>query len=150
MKINNDTYIDVISNDTGEILQSGDLDQFINPTDIVIDNEIEAIMEDPVNIGKSLLSDLDKHYIGYSYGPKISIICLYLAVCCCIDKTDICKSLISSLANVCYITLDYPHNDIKYEQPEEVRYLLKEIVKRMIDEHRDLFEYIARRVLASY
>lgn len=109
------------------------------PKETHSDTEIEAIMKDPTGVGKTLLSDLDKHRMGYSYGPGISHICFYMALCCVINKTETCKPLLDSLAKACYISVDnYASLEVKYEKPKEIKYILKEIVKRMIDEYGGL------------
>lgn len=124
MTIDHKAVILFFSGHTGEILQAGMLDHYIAPDETHSDTEIEAIMKDPTGVGKTLLSDLDKHRMGYSYGPGISHICFYMALCCVINKTETCKPLLDSLAKACYISVDnYASLEVKYEKPKEIKYI---------------------------
>ena len=128
---------------TGELLQAGMLDRYIAPDETALETPwertVESIMIDPDKFGESLMYDLASNYKEHSYASfKISYICLYIAVCCFMGKTEICKPLIDNLVNACWVEIDgkcYYDNDVKK--------ILKEIVKRMIDKYHDLFEDIA-------
>lgn len=144
MKTDSQNVFLFINRHTGEILQAGTLDQYITfnkaALETPLEKTIESIMIDPDKFGKSLMYDLASDYKEHPYAPlKISYICLYIAVCCCIGKTDLCKLLLSSLVNACHVSI----YDFRIQN---VKYILKEIVTGMLDKHGDLFREIAESI----
>lgn len=102
---------------------------------------MEAVMTDPVetgNIIKDILSSA-RTSIHFNLGVIISKTCLYLAVCCYIDKTKLCKSIINTIVDTYDISIDNP------KDPADIKDILKEIVKTIIDQHSDTFEAMARK-----
>lgn len=144
MTLDRKTAILFYNDHTGEILQAGTLDQYIAPDAIILRNPwrstIKSIMLDPDKFGKSLMYDIASDYKEHSYAVKISYICLYIAVCCFMNKTEICKSLIDNLVNAYWVAIDG-----KWYFANDVKYILKEIVTGMLDKHSDTFEAMARK-----
>ena len=143
MTIDHKAVILFFSGHTGKNLQAGMLDHYIAPDETALETPwertVESIMIDPDKFGKSLMYDLASDYKEHSNAPlKISYICLYIAVCCFMGKTEICKSLIDNLVNACCVKIDG-----KWYYDNDVKKILKEIVTGMIDKYCDLFEDIA-------
>lgn len=143
MKTDNQDVILFFSDHTGEILQVGTLEQYITFNEATLETPlertIESIMIDPNKFGKSLMYDLASDYKEHQYKFKISYICLYMAVCCCIGKTDICKPLLNSLVNACHVSI----YDFRIQNVKDI---LKAIIKGMIDKYSELFEDIAKSI----
>lgn len=140
MKTDSQNVFLFINRHTGEILQAGTLDQYITFNEAALETPlektIESIMIDLDKFGKSLMYDLAGDYKEHQYKFKISYICLYIAVCCFMGKTEICKLLLDSLVNACYVSI----YDFRIQN---VKDLLKDLVKGMIDKYSELFEEIA-------
>lgn len=102
---------------------------------------MELVMTDPVetgNIIKDILSSA-RTRLHLNPGVIISRACLYLAVCCYIDETKLCKSIINTIVDSYDISIE------RSKDPADIKDILKEIIRIMIDKHSDTFEAMARK-----
>ena len=134
MKIDNTTNFKII-NRYKQTLRSYSLDQlttYLTERDN-LKRTVETIMLDPIKVGSFLKSAQAKetkelNYIFKFSANTISRTCLYLAVCCFINKTsDVCKLLIEELIDTYDISIE---NSTTHESAKDI---LKEIVKTTIN-----------------
>lgn len=138
MKIDSNTKFKISNKSTGEFgLYS--LSYLVIP--VGLKKIMEAVMTDPIeagNIIKDILSSA-RTSIHFNLGVIISKACLYLAVCCYLGETNLCKSIINTIVDTYDISIDYPKDST------DIKDILKEIVKTIIDKHSDTFEAMARK-----
>lgn len=104
---------------------------------------VKSIMTDPIKVGNVIIDLLVKDKLYYSsilIDKVIARTCLYLAVCCFISKTEVCKSVINRLVISCDVSI---YNS---DAQENIRELLKEIVKTTINKYAGLFSRTAEEL----
>lgn len=99
---------------------------------------VELIMADPIEVGRLLRFNIQQKVDAYIPCDAISRSCLYLAVCCYINKTSACKPLIDDLLDNYELSIEgssIPAKDI-----------LKEIVNISIDKYEYVFNEVAKEL----
>lgn len=108
----------------------------------ILNSVIKQIMTVPTQVGNLLSITLtgEHAYSFISPGRAIKNLCLYIAVCCFVGKTDFCKSLIDDLVDTYDIS-------IKYSKAKcDAKDIVKEIVTLTVDENEILFEQAAKKL----
>lgn len=144
MKIDNSTEIKVTNkyNLAAGIYSLDELTSYIEDP-IELEVLVKSIMTDPIQVGNVIRDLLVKDRIYYSpvlIDNDVARTCLYLAVCCFINKTDMCKSVIKELVTAYEVSI---YNS---DAQENIRELLKEIVKTTINKYTGLFSNIAEEL----
>lgn len=142
MKIDSNTRISIFNKRTNECGLYF-MDYLVTP--VGLERIIESVITDPVETGSIIKDTLIRMSTGYPLTPRVVIsrACLYLAVCCYIDETKSCKSIINTIVDRYDISINESANPA--DANADIKDILKEIVKEMLNRHSDTFEAMANK-----
>ena len=143
MKIDSNTRIRIFNKRTNECGLYF-MDYLVIP--VGLERIIESVITDPVETGSIIKDTLIRMNTGYPLTPRVVIsrACLYLAVCCYIDETKSCKSIINTIVDRYDISIN--ESDNPADANADIKDILKEIVNLIIEKHECLFEKVAKKL----
>lgn len=138
MAIDNKTRFKISNKHTNEFGVYS-MDYLVTPARL--ERIVETVMMDTVETGNIIRESLVYPKLHTSVplppGATVSRACLYLATCCYIDEIESCKSIINAIVDIYDISIE------NSKDPGDIKDMLKEIVKEIIDKHSYTFEAIA-------